>query len=158
MLFRSQAQGLDTSRNYSQEEIDELVARSPYHKATANDVDWLMKVKMQGSIQKWVDHSISVTVNLPNSVDEELVNRLYVEAWQSGCKGCTIYRDGSRSGVLVSTQKTDKKQKAGEATADALPQCQPPVVTERRPEVLECDVVRFQNNKEIGRASCRERV
>ena len=143
-----QAQGLDTSRNYSQEEIDELVARSPYHKATANDVDWLMKVKMQGSIQKWVDHSISVTVNLPNSVDEELVNRLYVEAWQSGCKGCTIYRDGSRSGVLVSTQKTDKKQKAGEATADALPQCQPPVVTERRPEVLECDVVRFQNNKE----------
>ena len=143
-----QAQGLDTSRNYSQEEIDELVARSPYHKATANDVDWLMKVKMQGSIQKWVDHSISVTVNLPNSVDEELVNRLYVEAWLSGCKGCTIYRDGSRSGVLVSTQKTDKKQKAGEATADALPQCQPPVVTERRPEVLECDVVRFQNNKE----------
>ena len=143
-----QTQGLDTSRNYSQEEIDELVARSPYHKATANDVDWLMKVKMQGSIQKWVDHSISVTVNLPNSVDEELVNRLYVEAWQSGCKGCTIYRDGSRSGVLVSTQKTDKKQKAGEATADALPQCQPPVVTERRPEVLECDVVRFQNNKE----------
>ena len=143
-----QAQGLDTSRNYSQEEIDGLVARSPYHKATANDVDWLMKVKMQGSIQKWVDHSISVTVNLPNSVDEELVNRLYVEAWQSGCKGCTIYRDGSRSGVLVSTQKTDKKQKAGEATADSLPQCQPPVVTERRPEVLECDVVRFQNNKE----------
>ena len=143
-----QAQGLDTSRNYSQEEIDELVTRSPYHKATANDVDWLMKVKMQGSIQKWVDHSISVTVNLPNSVDEELVNRLYVEAWQSGCKGCTIYRDGSRSGVLVSTQKTDKKQKAGETTADALPQCQPPVVTERRPEVLECDVVRFQNNKE----------
>ena len=143
-----QTQGLDTSRNYSQEEIDELVARSPYHKATANDVDWLMKVKMQGSIQKWVDHSISVTVNLPNSVDEELVNRLYVEAWQSGCKGCTIYRDGSRSGVLVSTQKTDKKQKAGEATADALPQCQPPVVTERRPEMLECDVVRFQNNKE----------
>ncbi len=143
-----QAQGLDTSRNYSQEEIDELVARSPYHKATANDVDWLMKVKMQGSIQKWVDHSISVTVNLPNSVDEELVNRLYVEAWQRGCKGGTIYRDGSRSGVLVSTQKTDKKQKAGEASADALPQCQPPVVTERRPEVLECDVVRFQNNKE----------
>ena len=143
-----QAQGLDTSRNYSQEEIDDLVARSPYHKATANDVDWLMKVKMQGSIQKWVDHSISVTVNLPNSVDEELVNRLYVEAWKSGCKGCTIYRDGSRSGVLVSTQKTDKKQKAGEATTEPLPQCQPPVVTERRPDVLECDVVRFQNNKE----------
>ena len=148
-LVWMQAQGLDTTRNYSQEEIDQLVARSPYHKATANDVDWLMKVKMQGSIQKWVDHSISVTVNLPNSVDEELVDRLYVEAWRSGCKGCTIYRDGSRSGVLVSTQKTDKKQKREEeAAVDALPQCQPPVVTERRPEVLECDVVRFQNNKE----------
>ncbi len=144
-----QAQGLDTTKKYSQEEIDELVARSPYFKATANDVDWLMKVKMQGRIQKWVDHSISVTVNLPNSVDEELVNRLYVEAWRSGCKGCTIYRDGSRSGVLISTQKTDKKQKKeDEAAAEALPQCQPPVVTERRPDVLECDVVRFQNNKE----------
>ena len=143
------AQGLDTTKKYSQEEIDDLVARSPYFKATANDVDWLMKVKMQGRIQKWVDHSISVTVNLPNSVDEELVNRLYVEAWRSGCKGCTIYRDGSRSGVLISTQKTDKKQKKeSEATAEGLPLCQPPVVTERRPDVLECDVVRFQNNKE----------
>ena len=143
------AQGLDTTKKYSQEEIDDLVARSPYFKATANDVDWLMKVKMQGRIQKWVDHSISVTVNLPNSVDEELVNRLYVEAWRSGCKGCTIYRDGSRSGVLISTQKTDKKQKKeNEAAAEGLPQCQPPVVTERRPDVLECDVVRFQNNKE----------
>ncbi len=140
------AQGLDTAKKYTQEEIDALVARSPYHKATANDVDWLMKVRMQGAIQKWVDHSISVTVNLPNSVDEELVNRLYIEAWRSGCKGCTIYRDGSRSGVLVSTQKTDKK-KEGEQ-AEQLPQCQPPVVTERRPDVLECDVVRFQNNKE----------
>lgn len=140
------AQGLDTAKKYTQEEIDALVARSPYHKATANDVDWLMKVRMQGAIQKWVDHSISVTVNLPNSVDEELVNRLYIEAWRSGCKGCTIYRDGSRSGVLVSTQKTDKK-KEGEQ-AELLPQCQPPVVTERRPDVLECDVVRFQNNKE----------
>ena len=98
------AQGLDTEKRYTQDEINELVARSPYHKATANDVDWLMKVRMQGAIQKWVDHSISVTVNLPNSVDEDLVNRLYVEAWKSGCKGCTIYRDGSRAGVLVSTQ------------------------------------------------------
>lgn len=105
------AQGLDTEKRYTQEEIDELVARSPYNKATANDVDWLMKVRMQGAIQKWVDHSISVTVNLPNSVDEELVNRLYVEAWKSGCKGCTIYRDGSRAGVLVSTQKTDKRRR-----------------------------------------------
>ena len=84
------AQGIDTEKRYSQTEIDELVARSPYYKATANDVDWLMKVRMQGAIQKWVDHSISVTVNLPNSVDEDLVNRLYVEAWKSGCKGCIV--------------------------------------------------------------------
>lgn len=140
-------QGLDTEKRYTQEEVDELVARSPYYKATANDVDWLMKVRMQGAIQKWVDHSISVTVNLPNQVDEELVNRLYVEAWRSGCKGCTIYRDGSRAGVLVSTQKTDKKEKKeeekGSKAAMLLPQ-----VTERRPSELECDVVRFQNNKE----------
>lgn len=142
------AQGIDTEKRYSQTEIDELVARSPYYKATANDVDWLMKVRMQGAIQKWVDHSISVTVNLPNSVDEDLVNRLYVEAWKSGCKGCTIYRDGSRAGVLVSTQKTDKKEKQEEkAAASPLTSALPPV-TERRPEVLECDVVRFQNNKE----------
>ena len=141
------AQGLDTEKRYTQEEIDELVARSPYYKATANDVDWLMKVRMQGAIQKWVDHSISVTVNLPNSVDEELVNRLYVEAWKSGCKGCTIYRDGSRAGVLVSTQKTDKKKKKQEE--DLLTKSMKlPEVTERRPDVLECDVVRFQNNKE----------
>ena len=140
-------QGLDTEKRYTQEEIDELVARSPYYKATANDVDWLMKVRMQGAIQKWVDHSISVTVNLPNSVDEELVNRLYVEAWKSGCKGCTIYRDGSRAGVLVSTQKTDKKKKKQEE--DLLTKgMKLPEVTERRPDVLECDVVRFQNNKE----------
>ena len=141
------AQGLDTEKRYTQEDIDELVARSPYYKATANDVDWLMKVRMQGAIQKWVDHSISVTVNLPNSVDEELVNRLYVEAWKSGCKGCTIYRDGSRAGVLVSTQKTDKKKKKQEE--DLLTKgMKLPEVTERRPDVLECDVVRFQNNKE----------
>ena len=143
-----QTQGLDTTKNYSQEEIDELVARSPYFKATANDVDWLMKVRMQGAIQKWVDHSISVTVNLPNSVDEGLVNRLYVEAWRSGCKGCTIYRDGSRSGVLVSTQKTDKKKEEKEENTNEIPICRPPQVTERRPDVLDCDVVRFQNNKE----------
>lgn len=132
--------GLDTTKNYSQEEIDDLVAQSPYYKATANDVDWLMKVKMQGAIQKWVDHSISVTVNLPADVDEELVNKLYIEAWKSGCKGCTIYRDGSRSGVLVSAEKKEKKEEA--------PVCQPPQVTEIRPVELECDVVRFQNKKE----------
>ena len=138
--------GYDVNKRYTQTEIDDLVSKSPYYKATANDVDWLMKVRMQGAIQKWVDHSISVTVNLPSDVDEALVDRLYKEAWKSGCKGCTIYRDGSRSGVLVSTQKTDKKSK--EAEVPAIPQCQPPQVTERRPEVLECDVVRFQNNKE----------
>ena len=143
-----QVNGFDTNKKYSQEEIENLVAQSPYHKATANDVDWLMKVKMQGAIQKWVDHSISVTVNLPNSVDEDLVNRLYVEAWRSGCKGCTIYRDGSRSGVLVSTQKTEKKKKEADAAAENNAAKQLSVLTERRPEVLECDVVRFQNNKE----------
>lgn len=135
--------GYDPDKRYSQEEIDELVAKSPYHKATSNDVDWLMKVKMQGRIQKWVDHSISVTINLPNSVDEELVNRLYVEAWKSGCKGCTVYRDGSRSGVLISTKK--KEDKKEELNALALLKRQ---VVEVRPKVLEADVVRFQNNKE----------
>uniref|UniRef100_UPI003AF99FD4 adenosylcobalamin-dependent ribonucleoside-diphosphate reductase n=1 Tax=Phocaeicola plebeius TaxID=310297 RepID=UPI003AF99FD4 len=97
--------GYDPDKRYTQEEIDELVAKSPYYRATSNDVDWLMKVKMQGRIQKWVDHSISVTINLPNNVSEDLVNQLYVEAWRSGCKGCTVYRDGSRAGVLISTKK-----------------------------------------------------
>ena len=133
--------GYDPNKHYTQEEIDALVAKSPYYKATSNDVDWLMKVKMQGRIQKWVDHSISVTINLPNSVDEELVNRLYVEAWRSGCKGCTVYRDGSRAGVLISTKK-DKKKEEEEC------HCKPPQVVEVRPKVLEADVVRFQNNKE----------
>lgn len=136
------------------EEIDELVARSPYYKATANDVDWLMKVKMQGAIQKWVDHSISVTVNLPHDVDEALVNRLYVEAWRSGCKGCTIYRDGSRSGVMIQVDEKKKKKSDTDDVNDnendkkgAVP-CKHPEVTEVRPQTLECDVVRFQNNKE----------
>ena len=143
-----QANGIDTTKNYSQEEIDALVQQSPYYKATANDVDWLMKVKMQGAIQKWVDHSISVTVNLPSNVDEELVNRLYVEAWKSGCKGCTIYRDGSRSGVMISVKKKENKKEGEEAATPNIPICKAPEVTERRPDVLECDVVRFQNNKE----------
>jgi ribonucleoside-diphosphate reductase alpha chain len=133
-----EANGYDTTKRYSQDEIDELVEKSPYHKATSNDVDWLMKVKMQGRIQKWVDHSISVTINLPNDVDEELVNNLYMEAWRSGCKGCTVYRDGSRSGVLISAKKEEKK----------VPICEPPAVVEVRPKVLEADVIRFQNNKE----------
>ncbi len=138
--------GIDTHKRYSQEEIDALVARSPYYKATANDVDWLMKVRMQGAIQKWVDHSISVTVNLPNNVDEALVSQLYIEAWRSGCKGCTIYRDGSRSGVMIAVKKKDKDKKK-EKTEKSTVVLQPNV-TEVRPKELECDVVRFQNNKE----------
>ena len=142
--------GIDTEKRYTQEEIDELVARSPYYKATANDVDWLMKVRMQGAIQKWVDHSISVTVNLPNNVDEALVNRLYVEAWRSGCKGCTIYRDGSRSGVMIAVSKKDKKKKSAAQPANDKVTALANVlaVTETRPRELECDVVRFQNNRE----------
>ncbi len=153
-----QINGLDATKKYSQSEINELVKRSPYYKATANDVDWLMKVRMQGAIQKWVDHSISVTVNLPNNVDEALVNKLYVEAWRSGCKGCTIYRDGSRSGVMISVSKKDKKKKNENetnkdndlSTAEEKHAhiCTPPEVVEVRPQVLDCDVVRFQNNKE----------
>ena len=153
-----EANGIDTRKRYTQEEIDGLVKRSPYYKATANDVDWLMKIRMQGAIQKWVDHSISVTVKLPNQVDEALVNKLYVEAWRSGCKGCTIYRDGSRSGVMISVSKKDKKK---EKTADEDKRkdlysseehhthiLERPQVTEIRPKELDCDVVRFQNNKE----------
>lgn len=152
--------GIDSTKRYTQEEIDELVKRSPYYKATANDVDWLMKVRMQGAIQKWVDHSISVTVNLPANVDEALVNKLYVEAWKSGCKGCTIYRDGSRSGVMISVSNKDKKDKNNDAAAEEKVKdlsiaeeqhehiCQPPHVVEVRPQVLDCDVVRFQNNKD----------
>ena len=140
--------GIDTSKRYTQDEIDELVARSPYHKATANDVDWLMKVRMQGAIQKWVDHSISVTVNLPNDVSEELVGKLYVEAWRSGCKGCTIYRDGSRSGVMISASKNDKKKSAAQKEKVSTDRIPVMAVTETRPKELDCDVVRFQNNKE----------
>ena len=136
-----QVNGIDTEKRYTQDEIDELVRKSPYYKATANDVDWHEKVKMQGDIQKWVDHSISVTINLPNNVTEELVGELYMEAWKCGCKGCTVYRDGSRAGVLISTKKDDKKKKEE-------CHCDPPEVTEVRPKSLECDVVRFQNNKE----------
>lgn len=131
--------GIDTTKRYSQVEIDNIVARSPYAKATSNDIDWVAKVQMQGRIQKWVDHSISVTINLPNNVDEKLVNELYVTAWKCGCKGCTVYRDGSRAGVLVSTENKKEEKKAGEML---------PTITEVRPIVLEADVVRFQNNKE----------
>ena len=136
--------GIERQDNMTQEELDALVARSPYAGATSNDVDWLEKVKMQGRIQKWVDHSISVTINLPNDVSEELVNRLYVEAWRSGCKGCTVYRDGSRSGVLVALE--NKKKKSTQENTMQSDGLHPPVI--KRPNELEADVVRFQNNKE----------
>ncbi len=127
--------GLEVKQDYTQEELDALVERSPYYMATSNDIDWLEKVRMQGRVQKWVDHSISVTINLPADVSEEMVNKLYVEAWRSGCKGCTVYRDGSRSGVLVAIEK---KPDSHEMSPHVL----------KRPIELEADVVRFQNNKE----------
>ncbi len=127
---------IPVENNYTQEEIDNIVAKSPYYKATSADIDWVEKVRMQGRVQKWVDHSISVTINLPADVTEELVDRLYVEAWKAGCKGCTVYRDGSRSGVLISV--------------DNKPKSPTPLKGETlvRPIELEADVVRFQNNKE----------
>lgn len=128
--------GIDTEKNYTQDELNKLVKKSPYFKATSNDVDWMSKVKMQGAVQKWVDHSISVTINLPKDASEELVGKLYLEAWQAGCKGVTVYRDGSRSGVLISN---DEKEEDNETLT--------PFPT-KRPEVLEADVVRFQNNKD----------
>lgn len=137
--------GIERRENMTQEELDALVASSPYAGATSNDVDWMEKVRMQGRIQKWVDHSISVTINLPSDVSEEMVNNLYVEAWKSGCKGCTVYRDGSRSGVLVALEnKTKKKDDAPNPSADF--ELHPHVI--KRPIELEADVVRFQNNKE----------
>lgn len=137
--------GIEVKDNYTQEQIDEIVAKSPYYKATSNDVDWLNKVKMQGAVQKWVDHSISVTINLPNDVSEEMVNKLYVEAWKSGCKGCTVYRDGSRSGVLISLKSEKKKTTENAAPS---PTDENGFVTHKRPIELDADVVRFQNNKE----------
>ncbi|GGZ77186.1 adenosylcobalamin-dependent ribonucleoside-diphosphate reductase [Algibacter mikhailovii] len=130
--------GIDSSKNYSQEEIDGLIKQSPYYGATSNDVDWLSKVSMQGAIQKWVDHSISVTINLPNNVSEDLVGELYMKAWEVGCKGVTVYRDGSRSGVLISNEEKKEDQLEDKLTAFPI----------KRPQILEADVVRFQNNKE----------
>lgn len=134
-----QANGFDTTKNYSQEEINELIEKSPYYKATSNDVDWLSKVQMQGEIQKWVDHSISVTINIPNEATEELVNELYLKAWEVGCKGVTVYRDGSRSGVLVAAEPKKEDQQE-DKTASTFPT--------KRPQILQADVVRFQNNKD----------
>lgn len=132
--------GIDSSKNYSQEEINELIEKSPYYKATSNDVDWLSKVEMQGAIQKWVDHSISVTINIPNDATEELVGQLYLKAWEVGCKGVTVYRDGSRAGVLISNDKKEDKKETVENKTNTFPT--------KRPQILEADVVRFQNNKE----------
>ena len=141
-----EANGIEVRSDYSQEQIEELVARSPYYKATSNDVDWLNKVRMQGAVQKWVDHSISVTINLPNDISEEMVGKLYVEAWRSGCKGCTVYRDGSRSGVLISLSGDGKnKKKKGEKSGHYIAEEEHIL---KRPVELEADVVRFQNNKE----------
>ncbi|MDH6355565.1 ribonucleoside-diphosphate reductase alpha chain [Dysgonomonas sp. PH5-45] len=137
-----EAQGYPTAKKYTSDEVDKMVEASPYFKATSNDVDWLQKVRMQGRIQKWVDHSISVTINLPADVSEDLVNTLYIEAWKSGCKGCTVYRDGSRAGVLVSAD--DKKKKKDE-DCDCYER---PVIVQTRPKELEADVIKFQNNKD----------
>ncbi|MBD5163955.1 MAG: adenosylcobalamin-dependent ribonucleoside-diphosphate reductase [Bacteroidales bacterium] len=132
-------EGIDTEKHYTQAEIDELVARSPYAGATANDIDYLEKVNMQGRIQKWVDHSISVTINLPADISVEAVDALYRRAWHAGCKGCTVYRDGSRSGVLVAVEAKDQNKAHNHDHAPIL---------DKRPMELEADVVRFQNNKE----------
>ena len=138
-----EANNYSTTKNYTKEEVDELVAKSPYYKATANDVDWMKKVQMQGRIQKWVDHSISVTINLPNDVSEELVGKLYEEAWRSGCKGATVYRDGSRAGVLVAMEEKKEEKKDDKERCFCYED-------ERlvRPRELKCDVVRFQNAKD----------
>ena len=136
--------GIEVRRDYSNEQLNAIVEQSPYYKATSNDVDWVKKVEMQGAVQKWVDHSISVTINLPNDISEEMVGKLYVAAWRCGCKGCTVYRDGSRTGVLVSLSNDDKKKekaKQGHYMADVEHIL-------KRPVELDADVVRFQNNKE----------
>ncbi|HRO09835.1 MAG TPA: adenosylcobalamin-dependent ribonucleoside-diphosphate reductase [Saprospiraceae bacterium] len=135
-----QTNGHDISKKYDNDELDALVAQSPYYKATSNDVDWLSKVQMQGAIQKWVDHSISVTINIPNEANEELVNDLYLKAWEVGCKGVTVYRDGSRAGVLISADTNKEDEKEEKALQTPFPT--------KRPQILEADVVRFQNNKE----------
>lgn len=130
--------GYDVSEimQYSDEQLQEVVAKSPYYKATSNDVDWMNKVRMQGEVQKWVDHSISVTINLPNHVSEELVGQLYVTAWESGCKGVTVYREGSRSGVLLNNKDKDKESDE----TDGL--------RFKRPRILDAEIIRFSNNEE----------
>jgi ribonucleoside-diphosphate reductase alpha chain len=130
--------GHDLTKNYSQKELDDLVIQSPYYKSTSNDVDYLKKVQMQGDIQKWIDHSISVTINMPAEVTEEVVGQLYMAAWKAGCKGVTVYRDGSRSGVLIAN--TESKPAAEQGAQLVFPTT--------RPHVLEAEIVRFQNSKD----------
>lgn len=136
-------------KNMSDDEVQKIVERSPYFKATSNDVDWVEKVKLQGAIQKWIDHSISVTINLPNTVTEELVSKVYETGWSSGCKGMTVYRDGSRSGVLISA-KEETKEETEEKVNN--PYGGFDSNAPKRPKSLKCDVVRFTNkgDKWIG--------
>jgi len=125
----------DKAQLLSNEEINKLVKDSPYYKATSNDVNWINKVKLQGSVQKWIDHSISVTVNLPNDASVKLVGDVYLEAWKSGCKGVTVYRDGSRDGVLISADTKPETKKAKDKHS-------------KRPKELHADVIHFSNNDE----------
>jgi ribonucleoside-diphosphate reductase alpha chain len=120
-------------------ELKEIIKQSPYYKATANDIDWVAKVTMQGAVQKWVDHSISVTVNVPTDIEEEMIGKIYETAWKAGCKGMTVYREGSRSGVLVNREKKDATEEEEEFRETKAP---------HRPEKLESEIVRFQNDYE----------
>jgi len=133
--LKTKGYNIDEVRKMKEDALQEIIQKSPYYKATANDVDWVAKVKMQGVVQKWVDHSISVTVNVPNKVSEELIGNIYKTAWESGCKGVTVYREGSRSGVLVKGTEENKNE-FKETTAP------------KRPKILEADVVKFNNNSE----------
>lgn len=128
---------LEDVKKFKQEKIEQLIKESPYYKASSQDVDWVSKVKMQGRIQKWVDHSISVTINLPADASEELVSQLYMTAWEEGCKGATVYRDGSRSGVLISSNKKEKKVDPNQTMSSI-----------KRPKELEAEIIRFMNDDE----------
>jgi ribonucleoside-diphosphate reductase alpha chain len=130
--------GHDLTKNYAQKELDDLIEQSPYYKSTSNDVDYLKKVQMQGEIQKWIDHSISVTINMPAEVTEEVVGQLYMAAWKAGCKGVTVYRDGSRSGVLIANTES----KPAEVAETQL------IFPTIRPTILQAEIVRFQNSRD----------
>ncbi len=135
-------------KHYDDEKLQEIIAQSPYYKATANDIDWVSKVRMQGSMQQWVDHSISVTVNVPRETTEEMVSKIYMTAWECGCKGMTIYRDGSRDGVLVAKEEEKTEDRRQKTESEGRPSDIKLSSAPPRPKELECDVVRFQNNYE----------